>query len=303
MKIFDLELRKPHEQTDLGPSQPPASYGSEDAETSAADARVTADGRPEIVAPPISLRPDREQAFSQNIKPIAIDPADRSSLQAPTFLKRSFSSKLQTNAPKISRREDLVNAIVARVERARSFWQRHLVRDVPSIPTVLRSPGTRGRTFALLTLLVVTICSGALVALTQIKSLQTEIASLKRELLPLRERLARYDQAEKAKEAEIKAAAEKGKALAQNLSQQAPLTFSRNEVQLIREYIKPAPFAGPAAPAVSVGDPVTGGTIPFPSPLTDKVPKLLGARFAIRDGVILIVRKDSRQVDAVLPAH
>ena len=123
MKIFDLELRKPHEQTDLGPSQPPASYGSEDAETSAADARVTADGRPEIVAPPISLRPDREQAFSQNIKPIAIDPADRSSLQAPAFLKRSFSSKLQTNAPKISRREDLVNAIVARLERARSFWR------------------------------------------------------------------------------------------------------------------------------------------------------------------------------------
>ena len=148
-----------------------------------------------------------------------------------------------------------------------------------------------------------TICAGAVVALTQIKCLQTEIASLKRELLPLRERLASFDQAEKAKEADIKAAAEKGKALAQNLSQQAPLTFSREEVQLIREYIKPAPFAGPAAPAVSVGDPVPGSTIPFPSPLTDKVPKLLGARFAIRDGVILIVRKDSRQVDAVLPAH
>ena len=80
----------------------------------------------------------------------------------------------------------------------------------------------------------------------------------------------------------------------------APLTFSREEVQLIREYIKPAPFAGPAAPAVNVGDPVTGGTIPFPSPLTDKVPKLLGARFAIRNGTIIIIRKGSRQADAVL---
>jgi hypothetical protein len=48
---------------------------------------------------------------------------------------------------------------------------------------------------------------------------------------------------------------------------------------------------------------IPGGTIPFPSPLTDKVPKLLGARFAIRNGVILVVRKDSRQVDAVLPAY
>ena len=68
--------------------------------------------------------------------------------------------------------------------------------------------------FAILTVLVATICAGALVALTQIKTLKTEIASLQRELLPLRERLARFDQAEKAKEAEIKAAAEKAKALA-----------------------------------------------------------------------------------------
>ena len=210
---------------------------------------------------------------------------------------------MQTNAPKISRREDLVNAIVARLERARSVWQRHLVRDVPSTTAARQSTGISGRTFALLTLLVVTICAGALVALTQIKSLQTEIASLKRELLPLRERLTKYDQAEKAKEAEITAAAEKSKALTQSRAEQAPLTFSREEVQLIREYIKPAPFAGPAAPAISVGDPVTSGTIPFPSPLTEKVPKLLGSRFAIRNGAIIIVRKDSRQADAVLAPY
>jgi hypothetical protein len=149
----------------------------------------------------------------------------------------------------------------------------------------------------------VTICSGALIALTQIKSLQTEISSLKRELLPLRERLARYDQAEKAKEAEIKAAAEKSKAMTENRSERAPLTFSREEVQLIREYIKPAPYAGPPAPAVVVGDPITGGTIPFPSPITEKVPKLIGARFAIRDGVIIISAKNSRQIDAALAPH
>ncbi|WP_108513922.1 hypothetical protein [Bradyrhizobium algeriense] len=83
-----------------------------------------------------------------------------------------------------------------------------------------------------------------MVALTQIKSLKSEIDPLQRELLSLRERLARFDRPEKAKEAEINAAAEKAKALAQNLSQQAPLTFSREEVQLIRDYIKPAPFAG-----------------------------------------------------------
>jgi hypothetical protein len=91
--------------------------------------------------------------------------------------------------------------------------------------------------------------------------------------------------------------------LTQSRAEQAPLAFSREEVQLIREYIKPAPITGPAALAVSVGDPVIGGTIPFPSPLTEKVPKLLGSRFAIRNGAIIIVRKDSRQADAVLAPY
>jgi cell division septum initiation protein DivIVA len=197
----------------------------------------------------------------------------------------------------------LFKAIAARSERAGRIWRGHLVQDVPNTTAARRTAGIGGGMFAILTVLVVTICAGALVAITQIKSLQTEIASLKRELLPLRERLAKHDQAEKAKEAEITAAAEKSKALTQNRSEQAPLTFSREEVQLIREYIKPAPFAGPAAPAVSVGDPVTSGTIPFPSPLTEKVPKLLGSRFAIRNGAIIIVRKDSRQADAVLAPY
>jgi hypothetical protein len=40
--------------------------------------------------------------------------------------------------------------------------------------------------------------------------------------------------------------------------------------------------------------------IPLPPPLTDKVPKLVGARFTIRNGVIIIVKRDSRQADAVL---
>jgi hypothetical protein len=45
---------------------------------------------------------------------------------------------------------------------------------------------------------------------------------------------------------------------------------------------------------------VTAGTIPLPSPLTDKIPKLLGARFTIRNGAIIILKRGSRQADAVL---
>jgi hypothetical protein len=75
---------------------------------------------------------------------------------------------------------------------------------------------------------------------------------------------------------------------------------SPDEIRLIREYIKLAPFNGPTAQPINVGDPVTIGTIPLPSPLTDKIPKLLGARFTSHNGTIILVKRDSHQADAVL---
>jgi len=83
-------------------------------------------------------------------------------------------------------------------------------------------------------------------------------------------------------------------------AEEAPLLLSREEIQLVRDYIKPAPVVGSSTTPINVGDPVTGPMIPFPSPVTEKVPKLLGARFTIRNGVIIIVRKDSGQADAVI---
>ena len=90
------------------------------------------------------------------------------------------------------------------------------------------------------------------------------------------------------------------KALVERRSEPAPLNLSREEVQIIKDYIKPAPFAGTPAPPINVGDPVSIGTFPLPPLVTDQVPKLLGARFAIRNGVIVIVKRDSRQADFVL---
>jgi hypothetical protein len=69
---------------------------------------------------------------------------------------------------------------------------------------------------------------------------------------------------------------------------------------LIRNYIKPAPSADLGAPVINIGDPVGGATIPLPSQLMEKIPKLLGARFTTRNGAIIIVKRNSRQADAVL---
>jgi hypothetical protein len=183
------------------------------------------------------------------------------------------------------------------------------VQDLPNEKTAPVLGKVGGAAFALLSVVVVT-CIGAAIALGQIKSLKSDIALLQRELLPLRERLAKLEQADKMKkdldqrdEPNNQADPEKRRPGGEIRTEQVALTFSREEMQLIREYIKPAPVAATVVPTINVGDPVTGGMIPLPSSLTDKIPKLVGARFAIRNGAIIIVKRDSRQADAVLPPY
>ena len=147
----------------------------------------------------------------------------------------------------------------------------------------------------------------AAVALAQIRSLRSDLATFQRDLLPVKERLARLEQIEKTKLSldqqdggQTKSAALNKKAGGEIRTDHLPLNLTREEIQLVRDYIKPSPSAGPALPAINIGDFVGGATIPLPSQLTEKVPKLIGARFATRNGSIIIVKRDSRQADAVL---
>ena len=90
-------------------------------------------------------------------------------------------------------------------------------------------------------------------------------------------------------------------AISQSRQAASALSLSPDEIRAIKEYIKPAPIAGEAiSPSINVGDYITEATIPVPSPLTDKVPNLLGARFTIRNGAIVLIKRDSHQADAVL---
>jgi len=93
------------------------------------------------------------------------------------------------------------------------------------------------------------------------------------------------------KESQIKSGVEKNRIGPDPRSDQAALNLTSEEVRLIRDFIKPAPVTGTPAPAINVGDMVSIATIPLPSPLMEKIPKLLGARFAIKNGAIIIVRK------------
>ena len=215
-------------------------------------------------------------------------------VDAPAFLTRKFASGVSGGSPCTS----LLSRLTTRMRQGKNIWRRHLQQD--HSPKVTSRPGVnleRGL-LALLSLLAIVTAAGVFTALMQARSLKSELAPLQRELLSLRERVARLDQIERTKEP--KPSDQKIQSWREGRPEDAPLLLSREEIQLIRDYIKPAPIAGFAAAPIGVGDPVSDPTIPIPSPVTEKVPKLLGARFAIKNGAIIIVRKDSRQADAVI---
>jgi hypothetical protein len=186
---------------------------------------------------------------------------------------------------------------------------RHYAQNRSAVPgkNERLTRGREGAAFALLSLLLVIACVVTAIAFGQIQSLKSDIAALRRELLPVKDRVAKLEQSEKAKrdaeqeeETQSKSEIDKNKTGNDARANQTGLNLSREEIQLIRDYIKPAPSSGPAAPPITVGDAVSGAMIPLPSQLTEKVPKLLGGKFTIRNGAIIIVRRDSRQADAVL---
>ncbi len=259
---------------------------------------------PETIDPQI---PDQDDDYRNERHPdessyrtIAIGPPDVAAQNDPAFLRRSFGSN-DWKPNRMSFRPSNLFAFIIDLWRTDSAEAVSSEKNERVVHTVGRAA------FAFLILVVVVTCVGAAIALGQIKSLKSDIAMLQRELVPLREHLAKLEQVEKAKreaeEVQRNAETEKNKLGGEIGSDQTALSLSREEIQLIREYIKSAPGDAAAAPVIKVGDPITGAMIPLPSQVTEKAPKLLGAKFTSRNGVIIIVRKNSRQADAVVPPN
>lgn len=215
---------------------------------------------------------------------------------APTLLIRKFGSM----ASDALSRSNPLSKLRAKMKRGINAWRRHIQRDQTPQQTPSSGRNVERGLLAAVSLLVVISCAGAVGALMQVKSLKSQLAVLQRELPALKERITKLDQIETGKEASEKLSHQRNQTSRQAGSQQAPLALSREEIQLIRDYIKPAPAADTSMAPINIGDLINGPTIPFPSPVTEKVPKLLGTRFAIRNGAIIIVRKDGGQAEAVL---
>jgi hypothetical protein len=238
---------------------------------------------------------------------VSIGPPDVAVQNAPAFLRRSFGSKIQDTEQSSPRSDRLRVLFPQKKQMVSDLWRRYFSRNISNEKPKHSVGSVGGAAFAFLILIMIVTCAGAVIALGQIKSLKSDIAKLHQELLPLKERLGKLEQIEKTKresdqqkETQTKSVTEKNKPGEELHTDQTALSLSRDEVQLIRDYIKPVLSAGMAAPAINVGDPVNGATIPLPSPLTERVPKLTGARFTIRNGAIIIVKRDSHQADAVL---
>jgi hypothetical protein len=307
LKIFDIELRR---LVGLPASE------EEEEPMKVATLDATVDDR--VVELPGTIKQILGESTDEHADPLASDKIEQtgaieftapSPQDSPAFLQRSFGAKAQdTDRRPLDWLAGFFAAAATKAQSLAGLWRAHVVHDT-SNPKAQRATGSvLGAMLAFLSLAAVFACAAAALALVQLKSLKTEIATLHRELGPLKERVAKLDQAEKAKlEADqkeggqIKLGAEKNKTGAEPGTDQSALNLSREEIQLIRDFIKPAPAGGTPAPAINVGDPVGVATIPLPSPLMEKVPKLLGGRFTTRNGSIIILRRDSRQADAVLP--
>ena len=312
LKIFDLELRR-LENIAFDGNEHNNHQSDQDDENHAATIEgpgsappIGVDDQPENLDTEASDADegdhDDQPVRGEEIPPVLIDVPYGASVEVPPYLRRSFGSRGQDSG-----RKSL--ALLAFLAERRRFiagaWRRLFSESIPTEKPERLVGAVGGAAFALLSLLVVVTCIGAAIALGQIKSLKSDVSMLNREVFSLRERLAKSEQAEKARrdldQQEEETHAEKNKSGGEIRSGQPALNLSREEIQLIRDYIKAAPSAS-AAPAttINVGDPVEGAMIPLPSQLTDKLPKLLGGKFTIRNGAIIIVKRDSRQADAVL---
>jgi hypothetical protein len=306
LKIFDLELRTVGDgagegndhQSEREEEIGPLAVGTPDATADASRVDLT-----EEIDSPIPAEADggnhNRPSDEEKTPTVAIESNDAAPPDVPPFLQRRFGSKV----PDSNRKSPLLAFIATRRQLISGLWRRHFSGSIPDEKIERSVGGAGGAAFAFLSLVVVVTCVGAAIALGQIRSLKSDIAILHREILPLKERLARLEQAEKTRLDLDQQEGGQKKSGGEIRTDQTALNLSREEIQLIREYIKPAPSADTAAPAINVGDPVGGATIPLPSPVTEKIPKLLGARFTTRNGAIIIIKRDSHQADAVLPSQ
>jgi hypothetical protein len=256
---------------------------------------------------PIAPQEHREtEPINEKAHRAPVGEPDSEAPAVPSFLKRAPLVVYQTprSGSRTAKRPSLT---VDKLKRFGRILRGHVEQHTPNVKFGSAGGGVVGLVLSILVVLVIVICVGAFIAINQIKSLKSEISGLEKHLLPLKNQALAEQQDKKSHTGQKVSPSivdDAGKLSEGNRPAPAPLVLSPDDVRLIKEYIKPAPFIGGAAvKPISVGDSVTLESIPLPTPLTERIPKLIGARFTIYNGAIIIMTRNSHQADAVLKSN
>jgi len=151
---------------------------------------------------------------------------------------------------------------------------------------------------------LIMIGSGTVVLL-QLRNIRGEIRGLKDELTIVRQRVAKAEAKLNAVSPEARGSTDRTEARANGISNRPdppPFTLSREEVQVIRDFIKVPPPRRGVTRNINVGDVVSSaGLASLPELVMEKIPKLRGARFTVdRSGAIIIAAPGSNRADLII---
>jgi hypothetical protein len=163
-----------------------------------------------------------------------------------------------------------------------------------------RSRGAKAGLVAAICVAIFLVGAGGAFLVAQLNGLRHELTNVRREMTGAKDRIARLE-----RKGEEPLIAQSFNELAQKQADARPraaLELSREEAQLVRDYIKVPPAPPGTAATIQIGAVVPPAVlVPLPQQVSEKVPKLFGARFTTdRNGAIVIVRSGSRQADAIV---
>ena len=141
-------------------------------------------------------------------------------------------------------------------------------------------------------------------AIAQFNRISLEMTGVKRDLAATRERLVKLEA-----NAASALLADKMKLRADDRMRESavavptpPFALTRDEIQLIRDFIKvPPPLPG-APQNINAGDRIPDTALTsLPEPIMEKVPKLRGARFTVdRNSAIIVVAPGTNRADVII---
>ena len=162
-----------------------------------------------------------------------------------------------------------------------------------------RSRGAKAGLVAAICTVIFLAGAGAAFLLAQINGLRNEVTGVRRELTSAKDRIARLER----KSEEPPFSQRFNESTQKQAEDRRPtLELSREEAQLVRDYIKVPPAPPGTAATIQIGAVVPPTLlVPLPQQIGEKSPKLIGARFMTdRNGAIVIVGRASRQADAIV---